>query len=77
VFSGEPFALNHCNHTNRKWPASLCPTSQKYAFSRYNRTSAHAIFVGSQQEIAVHVFASTCTDRCPPMHLADMAMRLL
>ena len=46
-------------------PALLCPTSQKYAFSRDNRTSARIIFVGGQQETAVHLLASTCTDRCP------------
>ena len=62
--------------TNRKRPALLCPTSHKYAFSRYNRTSAHIIFVGGQQETAVHVFASTCTDRCPLLALSGQSIRV-
>jgi hypothetical protein len=65
VCFGEPFALNHYKEANPTRPPLLCPTSQKYAFSRYNRTSARIIFVGDQQETAVHLLASTCTDRCP------------
>ena len=62
---GERFALNHYKHANPTRPTLLCPTSQKYAFSRDNRTSARIIFVGGQQETAVHLLASTCTDQCP------------
>jgi hypothetical protein len=65
VCFGELFALNCYKHPSPRRPALLCPTSQKYAFSRYDRTSARIIFVGDQQETAVHVLASTCTDRCP------------
>ena len=72
----EPFALNHYKERNPTRPALLCPTSQKYAFSRYNRTSAHIIFVGGQQETAVHVFASTCTDRCPLLALSGQSIRV-
>jgi hypothetical protein len=66
----EPFALNYWKHSNPTRPALLCPTSQKYAFSRYNRTSARIIFVGGQQETAVQLLASTCTDRCPLLALS-------
>ena len=52
-------------NANPTRPTLLCPTSQKYAFSRDNRTSARIIFVGDQQETAMHLLASTCTDGCP------------
>ena len=61
----ERLALNHCRERNPTRPTLLCPTSQKYAFSRDNRTSACIIFVGDQQETAMHLLASTCTDGCP------------
>ena len=75
VCFGERFALNHYKERNPPRPTLLCPTSQKYAFSRYNPTSARIVFVGDQQETAVHLLASTCTDRCPP--LAQSGHRLV
>ena len=46
VCFGEPFALNHYKDANPTRPTLLCPTSQKYAFSRYNEP-AHASFLSA------------------------------
>ena len=56
---GQPCCVRH--HKNMHLAGTIEPAHTSF-------------FVGGEQETAVHVFASTCTDRCPLLALSGQSM---